>query len=314
MHKHFRMLSIAQLMRNHGVSDVHTSAAGIWQKLSTLYNLEGLDEREDLPDDPDSSPEWKEFRLPERDFGELMDVRRLKPEGTASPGHMSHAQRRRFSENTIRTVVGNATDPDTTSLGGILSDAEVSPTTVVSPISQKSMAARMLRGGRPTAPSRGGATPRGTMMSEVRGATRTMYTPARRVSQTTRSSEGGEGNETNDSGADDKGESEVDKGGEVGPSDTAEDGGGGEREEQAKGEAEEQEREEDEGEEEEEEEEEGKDEDEGESDGGRASPAMSSRRSSEGRRGRGGRTPVTPGRKGRKSMGGRDIRRSARKK
>ena len=312
MHKHFRMLSIAQLMRNHGVSDVHTSAAGIWQKLSTLYNLEGLDEREDLPDDPDSSPEWKEFRLPERDFGELMDVRRLKPEGTASPGHMSHAQRRRFSENTIRTVVGNATDPDTTSLGGILSDAEVSPTTIVSPISQKSMAARMLRGGRPTPPSRGGATPRGTM-SEARGATWTMYSPARRVSQTTRRSEGGEGNETNDSGADDKGGSEVDKGGEVGPSDTVDDGGGGEREEQAVEEAEEQEREEDEGEEEEEEEE-GKDEEEGESDGGRASPAMSSRRSSEGRRGRGGRTPVTPGRKGRKSTGGRDIRRSARKK
>ena len=34
-------LHLSQLMRNHGVSDVHTSAAGIWRKLSTLYNLEG---------------------------------------------------------------------------------------------------------------------------------------------------------------------------------------------------------------------------------------------------------------------------------
>ena len=139
-------------MRNYGVSDVHTSAAGIWRKLSTLYNLEGLNGQEDMSDDPDSPPEWKEFRLPDRDFGELIAMRRLNPEGTASPGHTAH--RRRFSEYTINTVVRNTSDVDSTS-NGILSDPDVSSTTGASPISQRSIAARKLRGGRQN-PSWGG--------------------------------------------------------------------------------------------------------------------------------------------------------------
>lgn len=45
MHKHFRMLAIEQMMRNHGVSDSHTNIEGIWRKLGALYRLEGIDER-----------------------------------------------------------------------------------------------------------------------------------------------------------------------------------------------------------------------------------------------------------------------------
>lgn len=45
MHKHFRIIGISELMKNHGVSDTHTNIEGIWRKLQSLYNLEGLDER-----------------------------------------------------------------------------------------------------------------------------------------------------------------------------------------------------------------------------------------------------------------------------
>ena len=48
MHKHFRMLSISQHLRNHGhnpKSEPHTGIPGIWKKLVSLYNLKVLDER-----------------------------------------------------------------------------------------------------------------------------------------------------------------------------------------------------------------------------------------------------------------------------
>ncbi|KAA8904185.1 CT20 family protein [Sphaerosporella brunnea] len=80
MHKHFRIIGIAELMKNHGVSTSHTNIAGIWEKLRTMYSLEGLDERED--DDPD---EWTEFALPEEEFGELMKQRREDPDSKDSP-------------------------------------------------------------------------------------------------------------------------------------------------------------------------------------------------------------------------------------
>ena len=48
MHKHFRMISLAQHLRNHGYNaenDVHTRIPGVWKKLRSLYNLKALDER-----------------------------------------------------------------------------------------------------------------------------------------------------------------------------------------------------------------------------------------------------------------------------
>ncbi|RPA74454.1 CT20-domain-containing protein [Ascobolus immersus RN42] len=64
MHKHFRMIAIAELMKNHGVADKHTNIPGIWAKLRTLYNLEGLDEREDISEDGHESHHYTDFRLP----------------------------------------------------------------------------------------------------------------------------------------------------------------------------------------------------------------------------------------------------------
>jgi len=49
MHKHFRMLSITNLMANHGVMDIHTRPPGIWKKLGTLYDMKLMDERVCLP-------------------------------------------------------------------------------------------------------------------------------------------------------------------------------------------------------------------------------------------------------------------------
>ncbi|KAH0534032.1 hypothetical protein FGG08_007367 [Glutinoglossum americanum] len=52
MHKHFRMIAIAQQLRHHGVTgpdDRHTRIPGIWQKLRTLYNLEAIDARVNGP-------------------------------------------------------------------------------------------------------------------------------------------------------------------------------------------------------------------------------------------------------------------------
>jgi MRG-binding protein len=80
--------------------DEHTSIPGIWKKLETLYDLEGLDEREDslvadvplgtTDKDGDEQYEryWKEFDLSipgDHDLKDLMWDRRLAPEGTSSP-------------------------------------------------------------------------------------------------------------------------------------------------------------------------------------------------------------------------------------
>ncbi|RPB11720.1 CT20-domain-containing protein [Morchella conica CCBAS932] len=88
MHKHFRIIGISELMKNHGVSDIHTGVEGIWRKLQSLYNLEGLDEREDLEEDGSPDP-GVEFTLPDEDFGTLMHARRLDPNSADSPVRLS---------------------------------------------------------------------------------------------------------------------------------------------------------------------------------------------------------------------------------
>lgn len=48
MHKHFRMLAIADYLKSQGYAPStaeHMRIPGIWKKLGTLYNLEALDER-----------------------------------------------------------------------------------------------------------------------------------------------------------------------------------------------------------------------------------------------------------------------------
>ncbi|KAF3917459.1 hypothetical protein ABW21_db0208649 [Orbilia brochopaga] len=88
MHKHFRMLSIANLMKNHGVADTHTNIQGIWAKLATLYNLEAADDQEEMLDDGDQSPTpTMEFDLPD-DYYDIKMLRRFR----ASPSPESEEE------------------------------------------------------------------------------------------------------------------------------------------------------------------------------------------------------------------------------
>jgi MRG-binding protein len=113
LHKHFRVIGIAELMKNHGVSSANTDIPGIWKKLDTLYNLEELDEREDEDesvfgaggdfsgggvsgsgsatesvfslDAAGAEGGEVEFGLPWDTFGELMMARRIDPSSLDSP-------------------------------------------------------------------------------------------------------------------------------------------------------------------------------------------------------------------------------------
>ncbi|EHY57663.1 hypothetical protein HRR83_005430 [Exophiala dermatitidis] len=97
MHRHFRMIAIRDHLLNQGVinpEDTHTSMAGIWRKLNSLYDLAKLDEREDsIIDGPGGGDDgttkrqsyWREFELPREDFEDLMWQRRLNPDATSSP-------------------------------------------------------------------------------------------------------------------------------------------------------------------------------------------------------------------------------------
>lgn len=96
MHKHFRMVAIRNYMLNQGIInplDEHTSNAGIWRKLESLYDLPGLDEREDSvvddtdDDDRKSYTYWRDFELPRQDFEDMMWDRRLAPEGESTPAY-----------------------------------------------------------------------------------------------------------------------------------------------------------------------------------------------------------------------------------
>ncbi|KAK7892907.1 hypothetical protein LTR67_007144 [Exophiala xenobiotica] len=93
MHKHFRIIAIREHLLSQGVinaEDPHTTISGIWAKLSSLYDLSKLDEREDsvtdISDDPaKGSAYFRDFELPHEDFEDLMWQKRLAPEGTQSP-------------------------------------------------------------------------------------------------------------------------------------------------------------------------------------------------------------------------------------
>jgi MRG-binding protein len=103
IHKHFRVVGIAELMKNHGVSDVHTNIPGIWRKLSELYNLEGLDEREMEKADAEETATpgasgWEEFALPPAEFGEMMMDRRMDG-GTRDSPAVTHIEDSESTDN-----------------------------------------------------------------------------------------------------------------------------------------------------------------------------------------------------------------------
>ncbi|KAJ9608096.1 hypothetical protein H2200_007084 [Cladophialophora chaetospira] len=103
IHKHFRMIAIRDDLLTTGLispDDAHTSIAGIWRKLGTLYDLEKLDEREDsiiadtvpvgggskgsTTDGGGGDEYWREFELPRDEFEELMWQKRFAPADSAS--------------------------------------------------------------------------------------------------------------------------------------------------------------------------------------------------------------------------------------
>lgn len=87
MHKHFRMISLANYLRNHGYDpeyETHTRIPGIWQKLRTMYNLPILDERENSFDYDDGDDKFVEFELPE-EYEETMFMKgKRSPSDTPS--------------------------------------------------------------------------------------------------------------------------------------------------------------------------------------------------------------------------------------
>ncbi|KAJ5627979.1 hypothetical protein N7490_010207 [Penicillium lividum] len=106
VHKHFRMIAIAEFLHSQGYGPTtaeHLSIPGIWKKLGTLYNLEALDEREDsviteMNEDEDGvSERYCPFELPYDEYGDLMFERRLATEGSSSPVMSRHADSRRGS-------------------------------------------------------------------------------------------------------------------------------------------------------------------------------------------------------------------------
>ncbi|KAJ5351438.1 hypothetical protein N7452_000412 [Penicillium brevicompactum] len=100
VHKHFRMLAISDYLKSQGYAPStaeHMRIPGIWKKLSSLYNLEALDERAshsiredsvitDANDDDDKSSEmYCPFELPYDEYGDMMFERRLAMEDSLSP-------------------------------------------------------------------------------------------------------------------------------------------------------------------------------------------------------------------------------------
>ena len=95
------MLSISNSLVSHGIttsSTSHTKIPGIWKKLSSLYDLAALDEREytnggwsqpdtkselDSPEEEEES-ELVEFSLPSDEYGEMMWQRRFAPSPSTS--------------------------------------------------------------------------------------------------------------------------------------------------------------------------------------------------------------------------------------
>ncbi|KAJ5127018.1 hypothetical protein N7448_007797 [Penicillium atrosanguineum] len=114
LHKHFRMLAIADYLKSQGFGPStadHMRIPGIWKKLGTLYNLEALDERENSvitgtnDDDEDNHDMYCPFELPYDEYGDMMFERRLAAEGSSSPETSRHAESRRGS------TVANTDEP-----------------------------------------------------------------------------------------------------------------------------------------------------------------------------------------------------------
>ena len=79
VHKHFRMISLSEHLRNHGYDPrviQHTRIPGVWAKLRTLYNMDIIDDRENSFDyEEDVKDKFLDFKLPDEDFEEVKFMR-----------------------------------------------------------------------------------------------------------------------------------------------------------------------------------------------------------------------------------------------
>lgn len=124
MHKHFRMIAISEYLRNHGYNPEiheHTRIPGIWEKLSTLYNLPIIDERENSFDyEDDVEQKFLEFKLPEDDFDDLMwnrgkaresEARSSPPQLNRSPSPQA-SKKRKKGETVVKPRASTVDDTD----------------------------------------------------------------------------------------------------------------------------------------------------------------------------------------------------------
>ena len=123
MHKHFRMISLSEHLRNHGHDPLvapHTSVEGIWKKLGTLYNMSVIDDREnDFEYDERLKDRWNEFSLT-GEFSEQTFKRGMRssseggssPSPSRSPSLQATRTRRRGDTITAKTRASTVEDTD----------------------------------------------------------------------------------------------------------------------------------------------------------------------------------------------------------
>jgi hypothetical protein len=105
LHKHFRMISIIGFLANSSPSP-HHQVTDIWEKLKTLYDLEGLDQLEysnsngsedasgDEGEDEAKPAEesFEDFDLPFEEYGELMEKQAMAEEPESPSDKVSTPQ------------------------------------------------------------------------------------------------------------------------------------------------------------------------------------------------------------------------------
>ncbi|KIN08576.1 hypothetical protein OIDMADRAFT_100306 [Oidiodendron maius Zn] len=122
MHKHFRMIALAEHLRNHGCDEKHTRIPGIWEKLKTLYNMEMIDAREDSAEDEEEEEvPFIDFELPDKDYGleTFMRGKRSLSEAPSSPPRLARTPspppvKRRKRGDTVTTTKTRASTVDDT--------------------------------------------------------------------------------------------------------------------------------------------------------------------------------------------------------
>ncbi|OAA81468.1 CT20 family protein [Akanthomyces lecanii RCEF 1005] len=135
MHKHFRMIAISEHLRNHGFDPdlhQHTRIPHIWQKLRAYYNLDLIDDRENIDDEDDEGERYMDFALPydayiepmmQRAIADASEAPTSPPELELSPppphkrSHNTGSGKRKRARESSRAAASRATDAEDTEEG-----------------------------------------------------------------------------------------------------------------------------------------------------------------------------------------------------